>query len=199
MSAVFFLRRPSGNTIESFLDAKRGQEFSYPRVGATRTGPPPGYNVDHNQVQLGSGSETFAAAADVLRRWRMFDIGWLRLFPPTASIEPGVTVAVLARTFGLWSLHACRIVYVLDEAAPVRRCGFAYGTLREHAEEGEERFSVEWRQDDSVWYDILAFSRPRHWLARAGYPLSRRLQRRFVRDSMAAMVAAVRKPGRAAP
>ena len=43
----------------------------------------------------------------------------------------------------------------------MKRFGFAYGTLREHAESGEERFTVEWsRDDDRVWYDILAFFAP---------------------------------------
>ena len=120
----------------------------------------------------------------------------LQLFWPDTPIRDGSTVAVLAHTFGLWSLNACRIVYVLEEDAPIRRYGFGYGTLPEHAERGEERFSVEWHAgDDSVWYDILAISRPKQWLARAGYPLTRRLQRRFARDSMGAMVAAVGRPG----
>lgn len=45
--------------------------------------------------------------------------------------------------------------------------------IGEHAESGEERFTVEWnRNDDIVWYDILAFSRPRQMLAKLGYPLS---------------------------
>ncbi|HEV3306332.1 MAG TPA: DUF1990 family protein [Candidatus Sulfotelmatobacter sp.] len=72
-----------------------------------------------------------------------------------------------------------------------KRFGFAYGTLGEHAESGEERFTVEWsRDDDSVWYDILAFSRPRQMLARLGYPLSRLLQKRFAEDSKAAVAKA---------
>jgi uncharacterized protein (UPF0548 family) len=74
----------------------------------------------------------------------------------------------------------------------VKRFGFAYGTLAEHAESGEERFTVEWdRDEDTVWYDILAFSRPRNSLARLGYPLSRLLQKRFAKDSKAAMLEAV--------
>src|SRR4029077_17849423 len=94
----------------------------------------------------------------------------------------------VVRWFGLWSLNACRIVYVVDEDRPIRRFGFAYGTLADHAESGEERFSIEWRRDDdSVWFDIRAFSRPVHWLARAGYPLSRALQRRFAREAMREM------------
>ena len=50
---------------------------------------------------------------------------------------------------------------------------------------------MEWLPDDSVWYDLRAFSRPRYWPARLGYPMTRRLQRRFVRDSKTAMRAAV--------
>ena len=58
---------------------------------------------------------------------------------------------------------------------------------------GEERFPVEWdNEDDGVWYDILAFSRPRHFLARLGYPYARKLQKRFARDSSAAILRAVK-------
>jgi hypothetical protein len=72
-----------------------------------------------------------------------------------------------------------------DGKAAVKRSA---GTLPGHAESGEERFTVEWREaDGAVWYDILAFSRPRQLLARLGYPFARRLQRRFARDSAAAM------------
>ncbi|MBI3887105.1 MAG: DUF1990 family protein, partial [Opitutae bacterium] len=50
-----------------------------------------------------------------------------------------------------------------------------------------ERFTVEWRADDTVWYDLRAFSRPRYWPVRLAKPLARRLQRRFVADSKLAM------------
>ena len=81
----------------------------------------------------------------------------------------------------------------MDEQGPVQRYGFAYGTLPEHAESGEERFTVEWHEaDDAVWYDILAFSRPQQLLAQLGYPFTRRLQKRFARDSAAAMRRAVK-------
>ena len=74
----------------------------------------------------------------------------------------------------------------------MQRFGFAYGTLPDHAGSGEERFLVEWdRKDDSVWYGILAFSRPRHLLARIGYPWVRRVQKRFGRESAAVMRRAV--------
>jgi len=94
----------------------------------------------------------------------------------------------MAHFGGVYWLNACRIVYTVDEDGSVRRYGFAYGTLPGHAECGEERFLIEWdRATDEVVYDILAFSRPRHPLARLGYPLVRMLQKKFARDSVAAM------------
>jgi uncharacterized protein (UPF0548 family) len=106
-------------------------------------------------------------------------------------LEAGTTVAVLAKVFGFWSLNAARIVYVIDERDTDKaRFGFAYGTLPDHVERGEERFTVEWGADDSVWYDICAFSRPKHPLARLGFPMTRMLQKRFVRDSLAVMLLA---------
>ena len=186
------MRRPSDAVISSFLISQRSQGFSYSQVGASRGNPPAGYTIDHNRVRVGQGADDFARAAESLRRWQMFELGWLDLCWPNAPIQAGSTVAVLVRALGVWWLNACRIVYVLDEGAPTRRFGFAYGTLSEHAEQGEERFSVEWRpSDDSVWYEIFAFSRPKHWLARVGYPLSRQLQFRFAIDSMHAMLSAV--------
>ena len=121
----------------------------------------------------------------------MFSMPWLQLCWPDATMQAGTVVAVLIRHFGFWSLNPCRIVYVLDETAPRRRFGFAYGTLMEHSESGEERFMVEEDQDGGVWYDLLAFSRPRAPLARFAKPLARRLQSRFSRDSKMAMLRAV--------
>ena len=101
--------------------------------------------------------------------------------------------STLARVFGLWTVNVCRVVYVFEESSVVEKFGFAYGTLPRHVECGEERFTVEWhRDDDSVWYDILAFSKPGHILTRLGYPLARRLQKRFAVDSMQAMQRAVK-------
>ena len=118
--------------------------------------------MDHRRVCLGTGQRTFEAACAALRRWQMFQVSRVQLCWPTTGIEPGAVVGILASWGGLWFLNACRIVYVLDETSPVRRVGFAYGTLPGHAERGEERFSIEWHSDDTVWYDLLAFSRPGH-------------------------------------
>ena len=108
------------------------------------------------------------------------------------SHHGGTVVGVLGCHFGLWSLNACRIVYVIEEEASLlKRYGFVFGTLPGHVERGEERFTVEWhRADDSVWYEVFAFARPAHPLARAGPPFVRLVQRQFAAASLRAMVAA---------
>jgi uncharacterized protein (UPF0548 family) len=122
----------------------------------------------------------------------MFSMPWVNLHSSSAPIQVGTDVAVSVHHFGFYSLNACRIVYIVDYDDPMKRFGFAYGTLVEHAESGEERFTVEWnRNDDRVWYDILAFSRPRQMLARLGYPLSRSLQKKFANGSKLAMLQSV--------
>jgi uncharacterized protein (UPF0548 family) len=153
---------------------------------------PAGYVVDRTRTKLGEGAGAFAAAQAALRRWEHYRLGWVETWPPETPIQAGQVVAVIARLFGLWWLNSCRIVYVVDEPGAVQRFGFAYGTLPEHPESGKERFTVEWHQaDDTVWYDILAFSRPQQLLVRLGYPFARRLQHRFARDSAAAIRRAV--------
>lgn len=189
---MLLLRKPSPAAVRDFLAGQIGLGFTYPAVGATASVPPAGYVVDHTRIKLGEGETAFRSARAALERWDEFDLGWVEAGPRDTPIRAGAVVAVTARVLGLWWLNACRVVYVVDDAEPVRRFGFAYGTLPGHAESGEERFLVEWdRADDSVWYDILAFSRPAHVLARLGYPLTRRVQKRFARGSAAAVLRAV--------
>lgn len=188
---MFLLSKPSEQQIRDFLVSQRDRPFSYECAG-TRTLATGAYKADHNRIRLGDGAEIFAKAVDALRRWEMFNIGWLRLCWPDAPIEKGSTVAVLAHHLGFWSLNACRIVTVIDEHGELREYGFAYGTLREHVERGQEAFTIQWRhEDDSVWYDIFAYSKPKHVLAKLGYPITRALQKRFARDSMKSMLRAV--------
>lgn len=186
---MWSLSRPTPDEVRRHLERQRGLPFSYGAVGETRTGgAPAGFDRDHNRERLGTGGAAFAAACDAIRSWKMFSAPLAWAEPPGVPIAAGEVVAVVAHALGLWWLNASRIVYVIDEP---RRFGFAYGTLPGHVERGEERFSVEWLDDDTVWYDLLAFSRPRYWGARLARPVARMLQRRFVRLSKAAMRDAV--------
>jgi uncharacterized protein (UPF0548 family) len=186
------LRKPPADTIRRFLAEQAELPFTYAAVGATATTPPTGYAVDRTRIKLGEGQPVFRSAIAALRRWEQFRLGWVEAWSPDTPIRPGEVVAVMGRAIGLWWLNACRIVYLVDESGPICRFGFAYGTLPGHVESGEERFLIEWDEDtDAVWYDILAFSRPNHVLARLGYPVVRRKQKRFGRDSAAAVFRAV--------
>ncbi|MCO6457908.1 MAG: DUF1990 domain-containing protein [Pirellulaceae bacterium] len=188
------LLKPSPATLARFRDQQSPHDFTYPAVGATSDRPPAGYVVDHTRVSLGQGDEIFASARAALEDWRQFDLGWVSAWPPRTPIETGQVVVILARCLGIWWLNASRIVYVIDERADHPRFGYAYGTLPGHAESGEERFLIEMAEDGTVWYDILAFSRPRHPLARLGYAYVRMMQRRFGRHSAAAMRSVVAAP-----
>ena len=190
---MFSLQKPAESEIAQFINQQRDLDFSYPQVGATQQAPPPGYVFNQVRTELGTGAAAFTAARVALLQWRQFHTGWTTLYPSHAPIEPGQTVAVLARTAPLWSLNSCRIVYAIDEQGPVTRFGFGYGTLPGHAEAGEERFLIEWHRDsDAVFYDVLAFFRPNHILTRLGWFYGLRLVNRFRRDSAQAMKDAVR-------
>ena len=193
---MFLLTKPNEESIRHFLDGQRTSAFSYAEVSATRNGDAPAnYTLDHNRVQLGWGHATYRQAIRAIRSWKMFDFTWTTLCFNDTPIKVGQTVAILIRHFGFWSLNAAQIVYVLDETTDViEKFGFAYGTLTEHGERGEERFSVEYdKRDESVWYDLYAFSQPNHFLAKLGYPASRYLQKQFALESKEAMQRAVRK------
>jgi uncharacterized protein (UPF0548 family) len=174
--------------IRGFLDQQAKLNLTYAAIGATSAVPPHGYVVDHTRIKLGEGKEVFQRATSALGRWDQFQLGWVEAWSPETPIRTGEVVAVIARRLGLWWWNACRIVYVIDEQSPIPRFGFAYGTLPAHAGTGEERFLVEWDpESDEVWYDILAFSRPQKRLTNLGRRYMRRLQKRFGRDSAAAM------------
>ena len=207
MGAMFRFLKPSADDVAHFRERQSNTELTYDSTGSTRAMPerrPPecdqGYVVDHNRVQLGSGPRTFEVACRALEAWKMFDVGWVELFPARERTQVDDVVAVLARAPGMWTLNAARVLYRIDDDGPMRRSGFAYGTLEDHVESGEERFSIEWnREDNSVWYDLLAFSRPRHPLVRLLRPYARVLQRRFARDSLAAMARAVSQSSNVKP
>jgi uncharacterized protein (UPF0548 family) len=188
---MFLARRPTPTDIERFLDASRLKSLSYAPIGIASAGSP-SYDVDESAVVVGSGTAGFERAKTALAAWKHFDLGWVEVYPRGVSLDIGTNVAVLVRHAGCWSLNGCRVVYALGDRAHGPRFGFAYGTLANHAERGEELFEVSLdRASQTVTYRIRAASRPRAALARLGYPLARMLQARFRRDSGEALRRAV--------
>ena len=182
---MFLWRKPNGPTLAQLLATHQTNPFSYAAVGGTQGDAPAGYRVDHNRILIGHGLDQFEAARAAIDDWKMFNVSWVELLPARPDIRVGAAVAVVVRHLGFWSVNISRIVYLVNEES---RYGFAYGTLPCHSEEGEERFLIERDPNtNEVWYDLYAFSRPKHPLARIGFPIARHLQKRFARESLAAM------------
>lgn len=189
---MFLVSKPDTSTIEHFLLDCETEAFSYRHVGATRTDPPSGFDVDHSRKLIGRGSGDYFKAKRAVDEWKMFDIPWIGIHWKESQAREGMNVALVAKHLGFYSINCSRVVYVFDEEGPVERYGFAYGTLLSHNECGEERFTVEFdSKSEEVWYDLYAFSKPRHPLARLGYFYSRYLQREFRFASMDAMRRAI--------
>ncbi len=184
---MFLIQKPDEATVTRFLESLATSKLSYESPGLSSLSPA-GFNIDGHRVKIGSGESLYESAKAAVDTWLMFPPGWVDVRPVGASSEVGTNVAVLARHLGFWSLNGCRVVLRLDNAEGLRH-GFAYGTLQEHAECGEEAFLVELDPaDDSVWYSIRAVSKPRAALARVGSPVARRLQSRFRKESADALV-----------
>ena len=185
---MFALARPSPERIERFLAESSEQSLSYGPIGLARGMAGSRYCHDRSSAVLGHGSATLERAWEGLQRWRQFDFGWVEVFAAGPPTVVGTNLAVLIRHLGFWSLNAGRIVYTLDDDEHVVRRGYAYGTLTNHAERGEEIFELSMdRASQEVSYTIHAVSRPRSPLVWCGYPIARMLQHRFRRDSVAAM------------
>lgn len=189
---MFLMHRPSQRDLEEFLDQSRHLPLSYDPIGIARQSPA-GFSVDEATGVLGSGAQTFERSKQALTEWRHFELGWVELVPRGALIEPGSVVAVLVNHLGFWSLNGCRVVYGIGDRQAGTNFGFAYGTLNNHAEMGEETFEVRMEpESEEVSYRIRAVSKPRATLARIGYPITRVFQERFRRDSIRALRRAIR-------
>jgi uncharacterized protein (UPF0548 family) len=192
---MFLGHRPSPLEVDAFIAASLQLPLSYAPVGLAKQDRP-GFRVDVQEVVVGQGEAAFVRAKAALKEWRHFELGWVEVFPALAAVAPGTVVAVLVRHLGFWSMNGCRVVYAIGGDGS-REFGFAYGTLTNHAETGEELFKVSLRADTGeVTYVIRAASKPRALLARLGYPMTRSLQARFRRDSAAAIAGAISGAGR---
>jgi uncharacterized protein (UPF0548 family) len=163
-------------------------ELTYGAVGATAdpfaaSSPPAGYRGIERTARIGTGAAHFAAAAEAVLAWgvqRGSGFGIRR----SQVVTVGSSVTLLI-PFGPFKVPAAaRVVYVVREP---RRVGFAYGTLPGHPENGEEAFLVEHRDDDSVWIDIRAFSRPANRLWWLVSPVLRLTQEFYTRRYLRAL------------
>ncbi|MFJ4840541.1 DUF1990 family protein [Streptomyces sp. NPDC088746] len=153
--------------------------LTYPEAGATRLGPlPDGYNHLHHRAAVGRGRADFEAAGTAVTEWRAHRAAGARVNASAARAAAGVTVEVSAGIGPLRLAAPCEIVWTVYEKD---RTGFAYGTLAGHPECGEESFVVELADDGTVWFTVMAFSRPASWYTRLAGPLVPVAQRWYAR------------------
>src|SRR4051812_4336771 len=138
---MFLTRRPSAAAIARFVEESRDLPLSYAPVGIVGSGATR-WTFDETTGTIGHGPEDFERARAALLAWTQFDLGWVEAFPRQAPVAVGTVVAVLIRHLGFWSLNGARVVYEVGGRTEGARFGFAYGTLTNHAEAGEELFEV---------------------------------------------------------
>src|SRR5206468_4007985 len=112
--------------IDKFIYESSSLPLSYQPIGLAK-GSARGFKIDVASAVVGRGENAFARAQRALSEWRHFELGWVELFPRSASTEPGTIVAVLANHLWFWSLNGCRVVYSVAESKSSSRFGFAYG------------------------------------------------------------------------
>src|ERR1041384_5600485 len=100
---MFMIREPSDEDVARFVVSQRELPFTYAEVGATNATPPAGYNVDHNRIQLGRREATYRSAADALKKWRHFELGWVAIVPRGVVVEGDATVAGEGGGVGAWA------------------------------------------------------------------------------------------------
>ncbi|MEI7033452.1 DUF1990 domain-containing protein [Streptomyces pratensis] len=154
--------------------------LTYPEVGATRLGPlPRGYHHLHHRAPVGRGTADLAAAGAAITEWRMHRASGARVTAPARRAEAGGEVQVSVGLGPLRFTAPCAVVWTAygEEG----RTGFGYGTLAGHPEHGEECFTVELANDGTVWFTVMAFSRPASWYTRLAGPLVPPVQRWYAR------------------
>ena len=170
-----FVRPTDPLAMDRLVTSLRGTQLTYTDVGASLAGlQPQGFRHDRYEILLGRGTDTFQRAVGGLRSWKAHAAPGVRVFPHEEVIAAGVTVVVTLGTRFLALAAPCRIVGVVDEQA---QWGFAYGTLPGHPEEGEEAFVVAISPDETVHFEIVAFSWPADPLARLSGPFGRGIQK----------------------
>ncbi|KAK6258139.1 hypothetical protein SCA6_012613 [Theobroma cacao] len=167
-----------------------------------------GYLVNHARVLVGSGLQTYEKGKAALQNWRHFGLNWAFVDPKT-PIQNGVKFCVCVKEFLPWVMMPLQVVYVKESKSAktkkaVASFGFGSGTLQGHLliarlmltwfgmsagnQAGEERFSIELDENDQVWYEILSFSKPAHFLSFIGYPYVYLRQKYFAHQSANAVL-----------
>lgn len=166
----------------------RADALTYEPVGiSSMTEPPKEYRLDRWSRVLGADDGIFERARDALQNWRIHEGAGLIVEGDGPPAVGGIVAMAAPLPVGFIEV-VCRVVDVVDQPD---RCGFVYGTLSNHPEQGAESFMASRSADGALTFEIAAVSRPRQILARAFPAVVRRLQIAATNRYSEAMRAAV--------
>lgn len=178
--------------------------MTYATVGVTAEPdvlrfPPAGFRAARTSRRIGSGAERFSSASTDLLSGMFFDRAGLR-----AMSSDGSPIDVTALRGESPTIHMAnswwpisrgedyRVIYAINED---RQVAFALGTLSHWPVSGERLFSVEWRDDDTVWSHVMTVTAMyRHWSVALIAPVLR-LREQRIRVRCARALNAVKSVG----
>ena len=187
---MFFLRHPSDARVREHLASIADAPFTHHFEGRTRhpiERPPDRMQLDAYGCELGTGDAVYRRGVEALKSFANYPSSFTRVVRLSPGFAVGTVFGTVASHFGFASMQPCRIAFLIDEPDE-GRFGFVLGTLPGHVVSGEETFVV---CSDSatgrVRYEVRVLSRPEALLARVGRSVVRLVQRRFRRETCAAM------------
>ena len=184
------LARPSPQQLRSLALGGASDALTYGPVGISAMAEPPsGYRLDGWSRDLGNADGVFESARDALQNWRIHEGAGLIVEADGPPAVGGIVAMAAPLPVGFIEV-VCRVVDVVDQPD---RCGFVYGTLSNHPEQGEESFMASRSANGALTFEIVAVSRPRQILARAFPAVARRLQTAATNRYFEAMRAAVER------
>nr|WP_281255516.1 DUF1990 domain-containing protein [Arthrobacter rhombi] len=161
----------------------RPGDLTYADYGLTEQGhAPAGYRTVRRRLRVGNGEAAYRRLADGILDWDLHRGAGLTVPKDTPRATPGVRV-VSGMGIGPLRVPApCRVLWSSEPDSATtpdageRRAGFGYGTLKGHPVAGEESFTAVLDREGTVWFEVLAYSRPANWLMRAATPVTQRTQ-----------------------
>lgn len=198
---VFFIwTRPSPQDQKACINKSGGFNYDIKYRGATakpisclqedKELSEDGFLLNHARTLVGTGLDTYEKGKTTLQTWRHFGLNWAFVDPKT-PIQSGVKICICVKEILPWVMMPLQVVYVKENRNPNKSMasfGFGSGTLEGHLLAGEERFSIELDEKNQVWYEILSFSKPAHFLSFIGYPYVQLRQKYFAHHSTKAVL-----------
>jgi len=186
--------RPLATQLDAIAASAVDDTLTYEGVGLTGRPdlPPSPLGAEGTLAISDSSLANWERARKLLFERCMFARSSLAL-PSETAVVPRQVFAYGARFGPMWTMHACRVVYIEDGGPDADTAAFAHGTLPTHGVRGEERFEIK-RRADSITFRVVQCSWPLHRGLALAHPVLSPFQRRVLRESIASLQTAMSTP-----